>query len=160
MPCSRRAATSRRCCEVGRSPIQRLDVSGELWLFMGFDASVVDEVHIDGPVNVSFIAEGEPVHVSISGMAEPIGDPELARRLWQPSHDVLFPKGARTTPKWRCCASASSTPSMGARCRRYHRPDSRIHERAQGVNAPGDDGRWDRDRDRDRETGGSPIGQS
>ena len=74
--------------------VQRLDVSGELWLFMGFDASVVDEVHIDGPVNVSFIAEGEPVHVSISGMAEPIGDPELARRLWQPSHDVLFPKGA------------------------------------------------------------------
>ena len=67
------------------------DQQGELWFFTRRHSHKVDELKQQPNVNVSFIAQGETLFISVSGRAELVLDKQRMKDLWTPALKVLTP---------------------------------------------------------------------
>jgi len=65
---------------------------GELWFFTRHHSTKVDEMRQRPHVNLSFVAQGETLFISVSGKGEVVLDKQKMKELWNPALKAWFPK--------------------------------------------------------------------
>ena len=65
---------------------QQTDYSaeGELWFFTQLHSHKVDEMKARPDVNVSFVAQGETLFISVSGKGDIVLDKKKMKDMWNP----------------------------------------------------------------------------
>src|SRR6185503_14484125 len=71
--------------------LQRSDEDGVLWFATSLESGKIDDLRRDARCGVAFLHSS--TYVSMSGRAEIVRDPQLARELWDASWRAWFPEG-------------------------------------------------------------------
>jgi general stress protein 26 len=72
---------------------QDMEFDGDLWFFTDRKTHKAEEIRQDDRVNVSYADPGKSTFVSVSGTAKLVKDQKKIDELWNPSHNLWFPKG-------------------------------------------------------------------
>ena len=71
--------------------LQRSDGDGALWFATSLDSGKIDDLRRDARCGVAFLESS--TYVSLSGRAEIVRDPQLAREMWDATWRAWFPEG-------------------------------------------------------------------
>ncbi len=71
----------------------KVDESGAIYFFTGYNSGKTDEIKNDSHVNLSYAKPGDQLYVSVSGTAQVYRDQQQIDDLWNPFMKSWFPEG-------------------------------------------------------------------
>jgi general stress protein 26 len=72
---------------------RRDDTDDSLWFFMSRSSEPFADLQREPQVNVGYADPGSDSYVSVSGVAEPVEDPQQRKALWSTVNEAWFPNG-------------------------------------------------------------------
>jgi general stress protein 26 len=73
--------------------IDENNFDGTLWFFTDRDSPKVNDVSIDGHINLAYAEPSKQRYISVCGHASLVEDKTIMAKLWTPAMKAWFPKG-------------------------------------------------------------------